>query len=93
MRDTKGRAALAGRFGQAVVAGVTVDLQDAIKAGEEGFGILARAAGGIEVDDAGRVFAIPWAIIAGQRPKVSGLCHTAPRIQHRGCCLVHEQLG
>jgi hypothetical protein len=31
------------RYG-AFVAGVTVDLQDAIKAGQEGFGILAPAA-------------------------------------------------
>ena len=93
MRHPNGRAALAGGFGQPVVAGIAIDLQDAVEAGEEGFGILARATGGVEVDHAGRVLAAPRPVIAGQRPEVSGLCHTAPRIQHRGSGFIHEQLA
>jgi hypothetical protein len=93
MRHPNGCAALAGRFGQPIVAGVPVDLEDAIKADQEGFGILARAARGIEIDHAGRVLAAPGPVIAGKRPEVSSLCHAAPRVQHRGCRLIHEQLG
>jgi hypothetical protein len=33
VRHPNGRAALAGRFGQPVVAGVAIDLQNAIEAG------------------------------------------------------------
>lgn len=59
VRHPNGRTILARGLGQAVVAGVTIDLQDTVESGEEGFGILARAAGRIEVDDAGRVLAAP----------------------------------
>jgi hypothetical protein len=93
MRHPNGRAALARGLGQPVVAGVAIDLQDAVEAGQEGFGILARASGGVEVDDAGRVLAAPGPVIAGQGPEVSGLCHAAPRVQHRGGGFIHEQLG
>ena len=93
MRHPNGRAALAGRFGQPIIACVAIDLQNAIEAGEEGFGILPRAAGGIEVDHAGRVLAAPGSVIAGERPEVSRLCRPAPRVQHRGRRFVHEQLA
>ena len=93
MRHPKGRAALARGLGQPIVAGITVNLQDAVEAGEDGFGILARAARGVAVDDAGRLLPAPGSIIAGQGPEITGLCHTAPRIEHRGGGFVHEQLG
>jgi hypothetical protein len=92
MGHPNGRAAPARGFGQAVVAGVSVDLQDTFKAGEEGFGILARTSRGIEVDHPRRVLAAPRPIIAGQRPEISGLCRPAPRVQNRGGGFVHEQL-
>ena len=41
------QTALARGLGQAIVAGVTVDLEGAVEAGEKGFGILAPAAGGV----------------------------------------------
>ena len=92
MGHLNGRTTLARGLGQAIVAGVTVDLQDAIKAGQEGFGILAPAAGGVKVDHAGRILAAPRSVITGQRPKVACFCHPAPRVQHRGGGFVHEQL-
>ena len=93
MGQPNGIAALARRFGQPVVAGVTGDLQDTVEAGQEGFGILTRAARGVEVDHAGRIVPAPWSVIAGQGPELSGLCPPAPRIQHRGGGFVHEQLA
>ena len=77
IRHPNSRAALAQGFGQPIIAGVTVDLKDAIKAGEEGFGILPRATGGAKVADAGRVLAASRPVIAGQRPEVSGLGQAA----------------
>lgn len=59
MGHTKGRAALARGFGQPIVACVTVDLQDAIEAGQEGLGTLTRTAGGVEVTHAGRILTAP----------------------------------
>lgn len=43
MRHSDGRTALSREFGQTVVTGVAIDLQNAVKACKEGFGILARA--------------------------------------------------
>ena len=46
MGDGNRRATCPGGARQAVVAGVAIELQDAVEASEEGFGILARAAQG-----------------------------------------------
>lgn len=79
LRHPKGCAALAGRFGQPIVAGVTVDLQDASKAGEEGFGILARATGGIEVNDDPGGLRRPTPDHRGPAPKgIRSLSYRAP---------------
>lgn len=45
MGHPNGGTALARGFGETVVAGVAVDLQNAVEAGQEGFCILARTAG------------------------------------------------
>lgn len=45
VRHPNGRTALARRFGQRIVASLAVNLQDAIKTGEEGLSILASASG------------------------------------------------
>lgn len=79
MGHPNGIAALARGFGQPVVARIAINLQDTVEAGQEGFGILARAAGSIEVDHSGRIVSAPWPVIAGQRPEISGLCRPAPR--------------
>lgn len=92
MRDAQRRAAPARGLGQPVVAGIAIDLQDPVEAGQEGFGILAGAAGRVEVDDARQSRSAPGPVIAGQRPKVAGLRRAAPRIQHRRSGLVHEEL-
>lgn len=93
MRHPNGGAALARGFGQAVVAGIAIDLQDAVEARQEGFGILSRATWGVEVDHARRVLTAPWPVVAGQRPEISGLCRPAPGVQHGGGGFIHEQLA
>ena len=93
MGNPNGGAAFARGFGQPVIAWITVDLQDAVKAGEEGFGIFTRPTRGIEVDHTGWVLAAPWPVIACKSPEISCFGFTAPRIQHRGRGFVHEQLA
>jgi hypothetical protein len=83
LRHPNRRATLADGFGQLIIAGVTVNLQDAVEAGKEGFGIIARAAGGVEVNDTGRVFAAPRSVIAGQRHRAGHTSRTS--IGHRRC--------
>jgi hypothetical protein len=99
--------ALARGARQAVIAGITVELQDPVKALQEGLRVLSAAPGRIKIDNARRVGAVPPAIIASQRPEIPGLGPTAPGIEDRRCVLrglrgrigghgplrtVHEQL-
>ena len=64
---------LCGPFEQPVVARVAVDLQGAGEAFEDIFCILPRAARSIGKGDAGRVVPTLGAIVASERPEVSGL--------------------
>ena len=59
VRKPQRRAALAARSGQPVVAGIAVNLEDAVEAGEELFAMFTTAPGRIEVDDAGRIGSAP----------------------------------
>ncbi|CUH21718.1 hypothetical protein JSE7799_00573 [Jannaschia seosinensis] len=85
--------AFAGGARQAVVACVSVDLQDAVEAGQELLRVLPAPAGGVEVDHAGWIVAVPRSIIPGQCPKEAGLGPAAPRVEDGCGGLVHEQLG
>ena len=60
------RTAPAVRSGQPVVAGIAVDLEDAVEAVEEALGIFAAAPGRVEVDHAGRIGAAPAAVVPGR---------------------------
>lgn len=93
LRHDDGIAPLAADTGHPVVSGVTVDLQDAVEAGEEGFRMLPAAATGIMEHNAGRVLTAPSSIIAGKRPEIAGFCFASPRVQHRRCGFIHEELG
>ena len=86
------RTARAAGSGEPVVAGIAVDLEDAVEAVEELFGIFAAAPGRVEVDHAGRIAAAPGTVVAGQCPQPAGLGLAAARIEHRRPRLVHEQL-
>ena len=91
VRKPQRRAALAARSGQPVVAGIAVNLEDAVEAGEELFAMFTTAPGRIEVDDAGRIGSAPGAVVPGQGPQPAGLRPAAARIEHRRSRLVHEQ--
>ena len=93
MGHTDRVTALAGGFGQAVVARIAVDLQDPVEASEEGLAMFAGSTGGIRVDHAGWVLPSPGPIIAGQGPEIAGLGAPAPGIKNRRGGLVHEQFG
>ena len=49
------RAALPAPAGQPVVTGISIELQDAVEALQERFGMFAAAPGGVEVHDAQRI--------------------------------------
>ena len=93
VRKLQWRAAPAARTGQPIVAGITVDLQDAVEAVEEALGIVAAAPGRIEVDHAGRIGAAPGTVIPGQGPQPAGLRLAAARIEHRRPRLIHEEFA
>ena len=59
-------AAFAAPAGQPIVTGIAVDLEDAVEAVEELFGMFAAAPGRIEVDDARRIGPAPGAVVPGR---------------------------
>ena len=61
-------AAFAAPAGQPIVTSIAVDLEDAVEAVEELFGMFAAAPGRIEVDDARRIGPAPGAVVPGQDP-------------------------
>ena len=77
---------------QPIIPLIAIQLQDAVKARQEGLCILALAVGRVEEHDPGRIIAAPGPIIAGQRPEITGFCLAAARVQDRRRGLVHEQL-
>lgn len=81
------------RCNQAVVSGITADLQDAAKALQYPFGMLSAPTGGIGEDHARWRRAAPRPVVAGKRPKVSGLSLSGPRVEDRDTGLVHEEFG
>ena len=93
MRDGDRRAAFPRRARQPVVAGIAVQLQDAIEALQDLFRVLPGTARGIGEHHAGRVIAAPSPVVPGQRPEIPGLCPAAARVQDRCRGLVHEQLA
>ena len=93
MRDGDRRAAFPRGARQPVVAGIAVQLQDAIEALQDLFRVLPGTARGIGEDHAGRVIAAPSPVVPGQRPEIPGLCPAPARVQNRRCGLVHEQLA
>jgi len=94
------------RGDQPVVSGVSVNLQHTAKALQYPFGMLpapTRCLAGecMHSPRRGRIGegharwcrAAPRSVIAGQRPEVSRLGLSCPRIENRGAGLVHEELG
>lgn len=81
------------RGDQAVVSGVSVNLQDAAEALQDAVCMLPAATGGIVEGHTRRRRAAPGPVITRQGPEVSGLGLARPRVENRGAGLVHEELG
>ena len=86
-------AALSGRARKTVVAGISVELQRAVKAAQERLGILPAAIGRVEEDHARRVVTAPATIISREGPEVASFRPAPPRVQHRRRGLVHERFA
>jgi len=84
---------LAGTLEQAVVTSITIDLQDTTEALQNIIRIFAPTSWCIGKCHTRRGVTAPRPIIASQSPEVARLRFSTPRIQHRGCSLVHEQLA
>src|SRR6056297_114464 len=94
MRPAIGQGYFLGRtFEQAIIARISINLQDAAEALQDIVRMLAGTSRCISEGDPGWVLAAPWPVIAGQGPKVSGFGAFAPRGQDRCGCFVHEELG
>ena len=78
--------------GQRPIAGVAVDLEDALEAGEMRDRLRRRAVGRIDIGDRRRVGSAPGAIVPRIGPELAGLGPPAPGIEHRRRRLVGEQL-
>jgi hypothetical protein len=87
------RTTLAIRLFKPIIAGVSIDLQHTVKAGEHLFCMAAATPGRVAKHHARRIGAAQGAIVARQRPQVAGLGLAPSRIEHRGGGLVHEQLA
>ena len=84
---------LPASIGQRVIAGVSVNLENALEATECLTCIFASTAWRINVDDARRIRAVPWPIVASDCPQIAGLCFATSRIEHGHCRFIAEQFG
>src|ERR687892_2207524 len=67
------RTAVAGRIGQRLVGAVGVHLEDATEPGQRPDGVLGAATRRVEIGDRRRIGTTPRAVVAGDRPEVTGL--------------------
>ncbi len=77
---------------QPAVAGIAIDLQDALEAVEMGDRPLGLAVRGVDIDRTRRIGSAPWPVISGIGPQLAGLGATATGVQHRHRGLIGEQL-
>ena len=85
------RATHTAGFGQGIISGIAVDLQDAIEARQDVHCMAATAPRRIGEDNRWGILAIPAAIIPGQRPKIARLGFARPGVENWGAGLIHEQ--
>jgi hypothetical protein len=67
MRPAEGKLDVAA-LGQRAIAGIAVNLQHACEAGEVRGRSLGLSVRRVEIDDAGRISAAPWPIVARVGP-------------------------
>jgi hypothetical protein len=88
-----GLAADAPGFGQAIKAGVAIDLQGPGKAAQDVHRMRSTAPGRIGEGDRRGIAAPPTTIIPRQCPEITGLGLARLRVQHRGAGLFLEEPG
>jgi len=93
VRNRDRRAARARGARQPIVAGIAVQLQDAVEALQDLLRVHAGAARAVSKDHAGRVIAAPAPIISGQRPEEASLRPASAGLQNRRRRFVHEELA
>ena len=86
------REAHVAPFGERAIAGIAVDLENALEAGEVGDRLRRLAVGRIDIGDCRRVRSAPGPVVSRIGPKLAGLGAPAPRIEHRRRRLVGKQL-
>ena len=79
-------------FSQRAIAGIAVDLENALEAGEVRDRLLGLAVRRVDIGDRRRVRSAPGPVVSRVGPKLAGLGPPAPRIEHRRRRLVGEQL-
>ena len=77
------REAHVALFGEDAVAGVAVDLENALEAGEMRDRLRRFAVGRIDIGDRRRVRSAPGPVVSRTGPKLAGLDAPAARIEHR----------
>jgi hypothetical protein len=78
-------------LGERAVAGVAVDLENALEAGKMRDRLRRRPVGRIDIGDRRRVGSAPGAIVSGVGPELPGLGASSAGIEHRRRRLVSEQ--
>jgi hypothetical protein len=79
-------------LGERAIAGITVDLENALETGEMRNRLRRRPVGSIDIGDGRQVRAAPRAIVPRIGPELPCLRAAPPRIEHRRRRLVSEQL-
>jgi hypothetical protein len=87
MRDNDWRAASPERARQAVVVGVAIQLQDAVKALQDALCVLACIVRRTGKDHTGRIAPATRAVTSRQCPEIARLRPAPAGIQHKGRCL------
>lgn len=81
-----------GWFGQPIISGVSIYLQDAVEADQELFSIFASSVRRVKVDRLWRIITAPVPVVAGQCPEIASFGTPTPGVDYGGCRFIHEEL-
>ena len=91
MRPAEGEVHVA-LLGERAIAGIAVDLENALEAGKMRDRLRGLAVGRVDVGDRRRVGSAPGPVVPRIGPELAGLGPPPTRIEHRRRRLVGEQL-
>ena len=89
----EGAAVFTPIIGQPIVAGIAVDLENALEPFQHPFRVGTAPSWGIGEDHAGWIFSTPWPVIPKHRPEIAGLRPAATGVEHGSGGLVHKELA